>query len=59
MLALIFFDFETAFQLTDLSAFFNFCFFLFLNLSYQWYVVSDEFLSILFKLINFILESDN
>lgn len=59
MQALIFLGFKAALEQIDFVVSVGFSLFLFLNLIYQRYVVSNELLSILFKLINLIFECNN
>ena len=59
MQALIFLGFKAAFEQIDFVVSVGFSLFLFLNSIYQRYVVSNELLSILFKLINLIFECNN
>jgi hypothetical protein len=56
MLALIILCFEAAFKHIDLVMSLSLSLFQFLNLIYQRYVISNQFLPILFKLMHFIFK---
>lgn len=56
MLALIILCFKAAFKHIDLDVSLSLTLFQFLNLIYQRYVISNEFLPILFELMHFVFK---
>ena len=59
MLALIFFGFKAVFKHINLVVSLSLSLFLFLNLIYQRYVVSNQLLPVLFELIDLVFECGN
>ena len=59
MLALIFFGFKAVFKHINLAVSLSLSLFLFLNLIYQRYVVSNQLFPVLFELIDLVFECGN